>query len=759
MGDQSCPSARPWPSRSMPDRVSRPSRLAGLQRSLPTSSSGTAQICVKGTFLQVVEPPLQDEGPLSPTSLSDPGSEVSGSGIYQPVEQQQMEILNKRMADLWSRGSKSDVASESSAYGGDEPPPSGNEFSQQHQPRRMAELHSGARGSGLPDHSSATDSPASRSSLSTWQGISQDVHEALLRHQMGEMVAESAHPSSAGTLHQAELLQNQLGCHSVFGQQSEEQQQQQVLMQESFGWIPHPSHPGLQPWVPHIPRCSFPPQLAATMVPNDIPLASSPHFANMVEGAQASCMGAAAAAYRPHNFHNAVHPANQCDDFMWELSKIPEQVRLLLESTAQGVAQDVYGEVLAKGNVIRVNSSSRGEAEVAVEKLECIPNMILNSFEGKLMRVKDRVRRKVHNVIQELDNSAHHKDDLVKKLYTIPEEVVNITSEVMEEVLQDSQMKTAQQIDDAVLSCPQVCVENTAALHGMQSNISSIVASVPDLYSSTSQAVHNKATEAVEQAVAKVCDKIACPANEIVAEQLLRIKAAGSQGSSSTAPGIMHMTSPAGLPGGQVNEGAMRRRAESSLPSQDSATDVGVISSAQPGNPGSVGHPELCPRPCLYFVRGQCANGNNCDFCHLPHPKRPSHLDKRHREMLKRMPFAESVSVAMPVLREKARSLSLRNDVMELLDRLEEAANRSVLNSHHGAASSSRPPKRHGRSRNLQGAMRGITLRSLLTALHRSDLPEDSPERTALADLLRSLRSVAPEFPHDLASEQVAEED
>jgi hypothetical protein len=501
-------------------------------------------------------------------------------------------------------------------------------------------------------------------------------------------------------------------------------------------------------------RRNISPELASGIPQStEATLLSSSHFANMVEGAHMPWMETAAAAQRPQE-KAASKAANRCDDLVSALSAIPEQVRLLLESTAQGVAQEVHGEVATMGDAIRYSSSSKGEADVAVEKLECIPSLILNSFEGKLMRVKDKVRRKVNTVIEDLNHSAHFREEVVKKLYTIPEEVVNITAEAMEEVSQDSQMISAQQIDDALLSCPQACVQNTHALYGMRS---SIVASVPDASSSTSKAVHDTTIEAVEQAVAKVCDTLACPANELVADQLLRIKAAGSQGTAPSASSFC-MPAPAELLARQSDQDALPILPQTEQAMVGTSSDAGMISSAacdvpQASNPGSLGHPELCPRPCLYFARGQCANGNCCDFCHLPHPKRPSHLDKRHREMLKRMPFAESVSVAMPVLREKARSLSLRNDVMELLDKLEEVANLSLVIGDHSAASSSRPPKRSGRSRNLQGAMRGITLRSLLTALHRSDLPGDSPERAALADLLRSLRSVAPEFPCDFNSE------
>ena len=54
---------------------------------------------------------------------------------------------------------------------------------------------------------------------------------------------------------------------------------------------------------------------------------------------------------------------------------------------------------------------------------------------------------------------------------------------------------------------------------------------------------------------------------------------------------------------------------------------------------GSFGHPDLCPRPCIYYRSGSCSSGAACAFCHMPHSRRPLRLDKRHREALKRMPF------------------------------------------------------------------------------------------------------------------------
>lgn len=70
-------------------------------------------------------------------------------------------------------------------------------------------------------------------------------------------------------------------------------------------------------------------------------------------------------------------------------------------------------------------------------------------------------------------------------------------------------------------------------------------------------------------------------------------------------------------------------------------------------NPGSMGHPNLCQRPCRFFAEGLCESGDACGFCHIPH-KRGS-LDKKNREVLQSIPNAERCSLLASVLKEKAQ--------------------------------------------------------------------------------------------------------
>ncbi|CAE7757081.1 unnamed protein product, partial [Symbiodinium sp. CCMP2456] len=71
-------------------------------------------------------------------------------------------------------------------------------------------------------------------------------------------------------------------------------------------------------------------------------------------------------------------------------------------------------------------------------------------------------------------------------------------------------------------------------------------------------------------------------------------------------------------------------------------------------NRGSVGHPTLCSRPCIYFAKeGQCPKGDACGFCHYYHSSAPK-PDKHQRELMKMMPRAELLSLLAELLRERA---------------------------------------------------------------------------------------------------------
>ncbi|CAE6913725.1 hypothetical protein AK812_SmicGene12960 [Symbiodinium microadriaticum] len=87
--------------------------------------------------------------------------------------------------------------------------------------------------------------------------------------------------------------------------------------------------------------------------------------------------------------------------------------------------------------------------------------------------------------------------------------------------------------------------------------------------------------------------------------------------------------------------------------------DASVFDAPAP-NRGSLGHPTLCSRPCIYFVKqGQCPHGDACGFCHHHHSTTPK-PDKHQREWMSMMPRAQLLSLLAELLRERAEQDGLQ---------------------------------------------------------------------------------------------------
>mmetsp|Transcript_14524 Transcript_14524/g.34528 ORF Transcript_14524/g.34528 Transcript_14524/m.34528 type:complete len:242 (+) Transcript_14524:78-803(+) len=88
---------------------------------------------------------------------------------------------------------------------------------------------------------------------------------------------------------------------------------------------------------------------------------------------------------------------------------------------------------------------------------------------------------------------------------------------------------------------------------------------------------------------------------------------------------------------------------------------------------GSLGHPELCRRPCIYLQKGDCAEGANCGYCHDAHHERSKKLDKRQREFLRSLDDSIILALLLPHLRTRAHEATLpeteAGEVVSLLER------------------------------------------------------------------------------------------
>eukprot|EP00439_Symbiodinium_sp_Y106_P025851 s7479_g3.t1 len=84
-----------------------------------------------------------------------------------------------------------------------------------------------------------------------------------------------------------------------------------------------------------------------------------------------------------------------------------------------------------------------------------------------------------------------------------------------------------------------------------------------------------------------------------------------------------------------------------------------VVDTTAPSR-GSVGHPTLCNKPCIFIARRRhCQQGMACSSCHHQHndPK----LDKKQRLLMNTMPRSELLGLLADLLRECAEQDGIRD--------------------------------------------------------------------------------------------------
>lgn len=115
------------------------------------------------------------------------------------------------------------------------------------------------------------------------------------------------------------------------------------------------------------------------------------------------------------------------------------------------------------------------------------------------------------------------------------------------------------------------------------------------------------------------------------------------------------------------------------MPSSTRAVSSSTVS-REPANmnAGSYFHPELCSRPCLYFSSGTCVNGQSCGFCHLPHSRRVTNLDKEHREALRNMTLPEWTELVLPIMSNRIDSFTDTADARQAFSALASACGMTV---------------------------------------------------------------------------------
>jgi hypothetical protein len=299
------------------------------------------------------------------------------------------------------------------------------------------------------------------------------------------------------------------------------------------------------------------------------------------------------------------------------------------------------------------------------------------SFESSFARAMSSVRSRVDDVIQGFESGEMEQDAVVQQMWAIPEEVRQITREAVNEASQISQVQVVEQLDCVMQMIPEEFVPD-ALLRAKEQIVATVPHALPETIQTATEAAENNVRQATRVVEATGLGVEGVVANRVVADTLMRAKVGNSQNQNDEAPTALRLC-----------------------------------------NPGTIGHPELCSRACLYFPLGKCGNGANCAFCHAPHSKRATHLDKRHREIVKSMGFVERFHIIMPILKAKMAGLGLNDRVMESFHALaalpvQEPVVQTV------------DRRRTKDLKTLQVALNFMSARSLLSFLQSSTSPEDT---------------------------------
>ena len=115
---------------------------------------------------------------------------------------------------------------------------------------------------------------------------------------------------------------------------------------------------------------------------------------------------------------------------------------------------------------------------------------------------------------------------------------------------------------------------------------------------------------------------------------------------------------------------SVEEAASQSAQGVNNVNGVNGINGVRLANPGSVGHPELCRRPCLHFTAGYCGHGSSCNFCHETHPQNAAKLDKRQREIMQNLHSKEAAALIFGYVTARVHQADIEGGqrLVDLLD-------------------------------------------------------------------------------------------
>jgi len=357
-------------------------------------------------------------------------------------------------------------------------------------------------------------------------------------------------------------------------------------------------------------------------------------------------------------------------------------VNEVFQQTATHLVDEVTSAVSEARQLLAATVEDPETSAKLATQVEEIPEMVMASFETSFANAMNHVRVRVKDAVQMLENCNKQQEEVVQHLWSIPEEVRQITRDAVKEASAASQDKVVLRLDH-VLRNISAEEKTDAVFRAKQNIVHSLPQTLPETVRRSGDVAKYNVQSTTQVVVEKGMGGFGYVANRVVADTLLRAKAV-----------------------------------DPSIP---------ALPEKALTNPGSRGHPELCSRACLYYPMGKCTNGLNCEFCHMPHSKRNVHLDKRHREMMRNMDIVERACLILPILKTKLDALDACDvDVKEALSTLAKTIDHVSMDR-----------KRTKETRTLQSSLKFMSAQCLVSLLYHSRRHTPTPKDTLLYEAIR----------------------
>ncbi|CAK0848126.1 unnamed protein product [Prorocentrum cordatum] len=184
---------------------------------------------------------------------------------------------------------------------------------------------------------------------------------------------------------------------------------------------------------------------------------------------------------------------------------IPEQLAILVQNKAKSLAEFVKIALALVQQAIRSRGGGEDGVDAAIDNLREIPEIIRRSFDSKIVEANGAMRLamrlKLSAMVQMLKRTTPHGQELVRRMWTIPDQLEQIVRQAVGQAVEESQLEVARHCERVLMSLPGDAGVCRQALKHAESHIAEAVAEMP---SETMRALRRTATASVRHAMACV---------------------------------------------------------------------------------------------------------------------------------------------------------------------------------------------------------------------------------------------------------------